>query len=39
MFVIAPIANMGDLDEILHLGVSDWHSTFRKLQLLSSADI
>jgi len=29
MFVIAPFANLGDLDEILQLGVSDWHSTFR----------
>ena len=28
MFVIAPFANFGDLDEILQLGISDWHSTF-----------
>jgi len=38
-FVIAPFANLGDLDEILQLGVSDWHSTFRKSQLLASTDI
>jgi len=36
---IAPFANLGDLDEILQLGVSDWHSTFRKSSLLASADI
>jgi len=30
MFVIAPFANFVDLDEILQLGVSDWHSIFRK---------
>jgi len=29
-FVIAPFANLGDLDEILQLGISDWHSTFCK---------
>jgi len=29
-FLIAPFANLGDLDEILELGVSDRHSTFRK---------
>ena len=23
-------ANLGDLDEILQLGISDWHSTFCK---------
>jgi len=32
-FVIAPFANLGDLDEILQLGISDWHSTFCKPQL------
>jgi len=30
MFVIALFANLGDLDEILQLGSSDWHSTFCK---------
>jgi len=29
-FVIALLANLGDLDEILQLGISDWHSTFCK---------
>jgi len=29
-FVIALFANLGDLDEILQLGNSDWHSTFCK---------
>jgi len=29
-FVIAPFANLSDLDEILQLGVSDWYSTFHK---------
>jgi len=27
-FVIAPFANLGDLDGILQLGISDWHATF-----------
>jgi len=31
MFAIAPFANLGDLDEIVQLGVSDWHSKFVKL--------
>jgi len=30
MFVIALFANLGDLDEILQMGTSDWHSTFCK---------
>jgi len=30
-FAIALFANFRDLDEILQLCVSDWHSTFRKL--------
>jgi len=30
MFAIASFANLGDLDEILQLRVSDWNSTFRK---------
>jgi len=30
-FVIALFANLGDLDEILQLGISDLDSTFRKL--------
>jgi len=30
MFAIALFANLGDLDEILQLGVREWHSTFRK---------
>jgi len=38
-FVIALFANLGDLDEILQLGISGWHSTFCKSQLLASADI
>ena len=38
-FVIALFANLGDLDEILQLGISDWHSTFCKSWLLASADI
>jgi len=29
-FEIAPFANLGDLDEIFQLDISDWHSTFRK---------
>jgi len=29
-FAIAPFANLGDLDEILQLGMSDLHSTFCK---------
>jgi len=29
MFAIAPFANLGDLDEILQLAISDRHSTFR----------
>jgi len=33
-FIIARCANLGDLDEI-----SQWHSTFCKLQLLASAEI
>jgi len=28
MFVIALFANLGDLDKILLLGISDWQSTF-----------
>jgi len=38
-FVAAPFANLGDLDEILQLGISDWHSTFCKSQLQAFADI
>jgi len=38
-FVIVPFANLGDLDEILLLGISNWHSTFCKSYLLASADI
>jgi len=38
-FVIALFANLGDLDEILQLDNSDWHSTFCKSQFLASADI
>jgi len=26
----APFANLGDLHEILQLGISDWHATFCK---------
>ena len=37
--VIAPFANLGDLDEILQLGISDLHSTFCKALLLASVDI
>jgi len=29
-FIIAPFVNLGDRDEILQLGISDWHSTFCK---------
>jgi len=29
-FVIALFANVSDPDEILQLGISDWHSTFCK---------
>ena len=29
-FIIVLIANLGDFDEILQLGISDWHSTFCK---------
>ena len=29
-FVIALFANLGDLDDILQLGISEWHSTFCK---------
>ena len=35
----ALFVNIGDLDEILQLGISDLHSTFCKSQLLASADI
>jgi len=38
-FVIPLFANLGDLDQILLLDISDWHSTFCKSQLLASADI
>jgi len=38
-FVIARFANLGDLDEILQLGISDWHSTFCNSYLLASAHI
>jgi len=38
-FVIAPFANLDDLDETLQLGISDLHSTFDKSLLLTSADI
>ena len=38
-FVIALFANFGDLDEILQLSISEWHSTFCKSYLLASADI
>jgi len=38
-FVIALFANFGDLDEILQLAISEWHSTFCKSCLLASADI
>jgi len=39
MFVIALFANLGDLDQILQLGISDCHSTFCKWWLLASTDI
>jgi len=29
-FIIILFANLGDFDEILQLGISDWHSTFCK---------
>ena len=38
-FAIALFVNLGDLDEILLLGISDWHSTFCKSYLLASVDI
>jgi len=38
-FVIAPFANLGELDEILQLGIRDWLSTFCKSYLLASAHI
>ena len=38
-FIIVLFANLGDFDEILQLGISDWHSTFCKSELLVSANI
>jgi len=38
-FIIVLFANLGDFDEILQLGISDWHSTFCKSWLLVSAKI
>jgi len=38
-FVTVRFANIGDLDEILQLGSSRWHSIFCKSQLLASSDI
>jgi len=29
-FIIVLFASLGDFDEILQLGISDWHSTFCK---------
>jgi len=38
-FIIVLFANRGVVDEILQLGISDWHSTFCESELLVSTKI